>query len=53
MSYRIAFASADGANIDRHFGAADSFLIIEVKPDGSYREAERRPARPPLQARLP
>lgn len=47
MPYRIAFASADGANIDRHFGAADSFLIIEVEQDGSYRETERRPARPP------
>lgn len=47
MSYRIAFASSDGVQIDRHFGAADSFLIAAVEPDGSCREVERRAGQPP------
>ena len=47
MSYRVAFASSDGAKIDRHFGAAEGFVILEVQEDGSYLEVEKRAGHPP------
>ena len=40
MAYRIAFATSDGEHIDRHFGAAEGFLILEEQQDGSYQELE-------------
>lgn len=30
MIYQIAFASSDGVNIDRHFGAAEKFYIAQL-----------------------
>ena len=30
MKYLIAFASSDGINIDRHFGAAERFYIAQL-----------------------
>lgn len=30
MIYLIAFASSDGVNIDRHFGAAEKFYIAQL-----------------------
>ena len=30
MKYLIAFASSDGINIDRHFGAAEKFYIAQL-----------------------
>jgi len=33
--YRIAIASSDGENIDLHFGQAPSFLIYEIREDGT------------------
>lgn len=42
MSYNIAVASTDGVNIDKHFGASDSFLIIKVNDDGTYENLGER-----------
>ena len=47
MAYRIAFATSDGEHIDRHFGAAEGFLILEVQQDGSYLELAKRAGHPP------
>ena len=33
MIIRTAFATSDGQNIDRHFGAADRFDIYEINTD--------------------
>ena len=49
MSYRIALASSDGLHIDRHFGASDGFLIVEVTQDGTFLEVERRQVKAPCQ----
>ena len=49
MAYRIAAASSDGIHIDRHFGAADGFVIVEVADDGIFAEVERRQAKSPCQ----
>lgn len=42
MGYNIAVASTDGINIDKHFGASDSFFIIKVNDDGTYENLEER-----------
>ena len=47
MSYRVGLASSDGVQIDRHFGASEGFVILEVEPNGSYHEIERRAGKPP------
>lgn len=45
MPYKIAISSSDGKNIDKTFGAADSFLIFEA--DGTnYVKAEERKVQP-------
>ena len=49
MPYRIALASSDGLHIDRHFGASDGFLIVEVTQDGTFLEVERRQVQAPCQ----
>ena len=30
MTYRLAFASSDGKNVNEHFGRAKDFVIIEI-----------------------
>lgn len=42
MGYRIGVASSDGIVVNRHFGRADSFLIIEVNDNGQYSLVDRR-----------
>ena len=42
MAYNIAVASTDGINIDKHFGASDSFFIIKVNEDGTYENLGER-----------
>ena len=42
MAYKIAVASSDGANVDLHFGAAESLDIYEVLDDGSFSLLEKR-----------
>lgn len=42
MSYKIAIASSDQANIDLNFGSAVEFLIYEVSDDGAFGFLERR-----------
>ncbi len=42
MSYNIAVASTDGINIDKHFGASESFLIIKVNDDETYENLGER-----------
>lgn len=42
MGYNIAVASTDGINIDKHFGASDSFFIIRVNDDGTYENLGER-----------
>jgi predicted Fe-Mo cluster-binding NifX family protein len=42
MSYKIAIASTDGVNIDKHFGSTNSFIIININDDGSYERLEER-----------
>lgn len=49
MSYRIALASSDGLQIDRHFGHSDGFVIVEVQAEGGFYERERRQAQSPCQ----
>ena len=47
---RIAAASSDGVTVDRHFGHADVFSILEAAADGaSFTEVERRKVSPPCQ----
>lgn len=46
MDYKIAVASSDGTKVDLTFGAADSFLIYDVK-DGVYSLSEKRTAELP------
>ena len=40
--FRIACASSDGDNIDRHFGRADRFEIIEVHSEDEIEFIETR-----------
>lgn len=42
MSYQIAAASSDGIYIDRHFGHADVFSIIEAEDDGRHWQLRSR-----------
>ncbi|BAH05513.1 NifB/NifX family molybdenum-iron cluster-binding protein [Clostridium kluyveri] len=42
MGYNIAVASTDGVNIDKHFGASNSFFIIKVNDDGTYENLGER-----------
>ncbi|APM37855.1 NifB/NifX family molybdenum-iron cluster-binding protein [Clostridium kluyveri] len=42
MGYNIAVASTDGVNIDKHFGASNSFFIIKVNDDESYENLGER-----------
>lgn len=42
MGYNIAVASTDGINIDKHFGASDSFFIIRVNDDETYENLGER-----------
>lgn len=42
MSYKIAIASSDERTIDLKFGSATSFLIYEVRDDGTWERLERR-----------
>ncbi|MDR1979140.1 MAG: hypothetical protein LBQ42_10460 [Synergistaceae bacterium] len=43
--YKAAIASADGENVDLHFGQCSRFTIVEVDgASGSYRVVEERPA---------
>ncbi len=41
MSYKIAYASTDGIQIDRSFGGAEKFTIVEVT-EGRYHIIETR-----------
>ncbi|WP_182187840.1 NifB/NifX family molybdenum-iron cluster-binding protein [Pectinatus frisingensis] len=47
MSYKIAAASSDRKQIDRHFGHADAFLIIEVTDTGKHHFLETRNVKSP------
>ena len=40
--YRVALASTDNRYVDQHFGRAESFLIVDVREDGTYDEIEQR-----------
>jgi len=42
MGYNIAVASTDGVNIDKHFGASNSFFIIKVNDDETYENLGER-----------
>ncbi|MDR3349720.1 MAG: hypothetical protein LBO03_09050 [Acidaminococcales bacterium] len=42
ISWRIAAASSNGLEINRHFGQASSFFIFDLKPGGAYELAEER-----------
>jgi predicted Fe-Mo cluster-binding NifX family protein len=42
VSWRVAVTSADGVFIDRHFGRAEFFFIIDIEKDGSFTVAEKR-----------
>jgi nitrogen fixation protein NifB len=39
---KIAVASSDGINIDRHFGQADEFYVYEIDDEGGIVQKERR-----------
>ena len=39
---KIAVATSDGINIDRHFGQTTLFHIFDVDDDGTYRLIEQR-----------
>ena len=41
LSYKIAFASSDGENVNETFGSAKSFIIYEVM-SGVYEKSEER-----------
>jgi predicted Fe-Mo cluster-binding NifX family protein len=47
MSFKVAIASNDGKRINEHFGKTLSFLIYEIKEDGSYKFLESRKNTPP------
>ena len=49
MGYKIAAASSDGQQVDRHFGHADTFYITEVLDDGTYFFLEKRIVESPCQ----
>jgi nitrogen fixation protein NifB len=42
MMERIAVASSDGINIDRHFGQTEDFYVYEIDDEGIIAEKERR-----------
>lgn len=42
MSYKIAVASGDGKVVNRHFGKADRFYILQVEEDESFHALEIR-----------
>lgn len=42
MSYKIAVASTDGINVDRSFGDAEEFQIIDVDDSGKHVVGEIR-----------
>jgi len=42
LGYKIAVASNDGININKHFGASDSFFIIRVNNDETYENLGER-----------
>jgi predicted Fe-Mo cluster-binding NifX family protein len=43
MSYRVAVTTSDGINIDRHFGRAGDFLVLEVdEATGAWSVLDRR-----------
>lgn len=39
---KIAVASSDGVNIDRHFGQAEEFYVYEIDDEGGIVQKERR-----------
>ena len=41
-SWRVAAASSNGLDINRHFGQASSFFVFDLKPDGGYELVEER-----------
>jgi predicted Fe-Mo cluster-binding NifX family protein len=41
VAIKAAFASSDGANVDRHFGRADRFVIYTLTGEGSSFEETR------------
>ncbi len=40
--YRVAVASSDGKNVDRHYGKADTFYIYAVDDEEGYDLVETR-----------
>ncbi|MFT4145624.1 MAG: NifB/NifX family molybdenum-iron cluster-binding protein [Mobilitalea sp.] len=44
--WRIAVASTDGKVVNEHFGRADSFLIVDIFDDGTYKLVETRSVTP-------
>lgn len=46
MAYRIAVASTDGKMVNQHFGRADTFYILEVSNEHSYRVVDVRKLAP-------
>lgn len=42
VTWKIAIGSADGININQHFGRCDRFLIYRMEPEGSYSIIEER-----------
>lgn len=45
-SWRAAIASLDGKVVNEHFGRAKEFLIVDIKPDGTYEFIEKRSVTP-------
>ena len=44
--YKIALASADGKNVDRHYGKAESFYIFSIDDEVGYDLVEKRNVTP-------
>lgn len=40
--YKVALASSDGENVDRHYGRADTFFIYLIDDDEGYDLVEKR-----------
>lgn len=40
--YKVALASSDGENVDRHYGRADAFFIYLIDDDEGYDLVEKR-----------
>ena len=47
--YRIAAATADGRNVDVHFGRAENFAVYDADDQGGIHLAEYRKTRAPCQ----